>query len=593
MDTNHHLKYFGVAYYPEHWQEDRWPEDARLMRKAGFNVVRLAEFAWSKMEPSEGRFDFEWLRKAVDILYSEGIEVVLGTPTAAAPAWLMEAHPEIYRVNDQRQRLTFGARQFMCINAPAFRSASRRIVTAMAIEFGKHPAVIGWQIDNEFGPLCYCEVCQRAFQNWLEAKYGNLDALNNAWGTTFWSQIYTDWTQIPLPWATSFPVNPGLYLDYRRFMTDSYVSFQREQIDIIRQYSPGRFVTHNFMGFFVDTLDYYKLAADLDFVSWDNYPQVWNAENPAATALSPDYMRGMKHKAFWIMEQQSGPGGWGCMGPSPLPGKLREWTREAVTRGAEGVVYFRWRPARVGIEQYWHGILNHDGSLSRRYEEIKQIGEEIRKNGVPSMPNPEIALLVDPDSRFAFQLQPCNERFSYFDHVLLYYQVLYDDKRWVDVIPADSNLSNYKLVIAPSLYVLREDVADSLARFVYDGGILVTTFRSGVKDKYSRIVDKPLPGLLREVCGVEVEEYHSPLPGETGWVRGLVSPLPLEPTSASVWFDILRPITAEPVAEYVMGYGAGHPAITLNRYGNGLAFYIGTWIEKSVVKGCLDLADLA
>lgn len=592
MNAGRKVRYFGVDYYPEHWPEERWPEDACLMQEAGFNVVRLAEFAWARMEPAEGRFDFTWLHKVIELLHSKGISVVLGTPTAAAPAWLMQAHPEIFRVNDQRQRITFGSRQFMCVNVPAFRKAAHRIVTAMAAEFGNHEAVIGWQIDNEFGPLCYCDVCQIAFQEWLKTKYGTLDSLNEAWGTVFWSQIYSDWRQIPLPWATSQPLNPGLHLDFRRFMTDSYISFQREQIEIIRSHSPGRFVTHNFMGFFADALDYHKLAEDLDFVSWDNYPQVWHAEDVAATALSHDYTRGLKQKGFWVMEQQSGPGGWGWMGPSPAPGKLREWTREAITRGAEGIVYFRWRPARFGIEQNWHGILNHDGSRSRRYEEIKDTIREIKSGDVPSpIPKPDIAILVDADSRFAFQLQPASSQFSYFDHVLFYYRTLYQMGKHVDVISADSDLSDYRCVIAPSLYVLKKTTAENIIDFVRAGGKLITTFRTGVKDEYSRIVNEPLPGLLREVCGVQVEEYHSPLPDEPNWIRGMVPQLPLEPTPARIWVDVLRPTTADAVAEYITGFGSGHTAIALNRYGSGVAMYIGTSIEKPILTGCLDLID--
>jgi len=585
---NPNVKRFGADYYPEHWPEERWPEDARLMREAGFNVVRMAEFAWVKMEPAEGRFDFGWLRRAVDILHGEGISVVLGTPTAAAPAWLMQAHPEIYRVNEQRQRATFGARQFMCVNAPEFRKASRRIVGAMAAELGAHDAVIGWQTDNEFGPLCYCDICQAGFQRWLREKYGSLDALNDAWGTIFWSQTYSDWAQIPLPWATSGGANPGLYLDYRRFMADSYVTFQREQVEILRKHSPGRFITHNFMGFPKDVLDYYKLAEDLDFVSWDNYPQGGAPVDPVAIALSHDYTRGMKRKRFWIMEEQSGPAGWGHMCPTPKSGQIREWTRQAIAHGAEGIVYFRWRPARFGTEQYWHGILNHDGSVNRRYEEIKKIGDEIKRGDIPDFPPDRAgaAILVDCDSRFALQAQPGNPQFSYFEHVLAYYRALYDQACPIDVIPADSDLAGYQFVVAPTLFVLKPQVARRLADFVRRGGMLVTTFRTGVKDEYNRIVNEPLPGLLREVCGVEVVEYHSPLPDEPNWVRGLVPELPSEPTPARVWLDVLRPTTAEVIAEYVTGFGAGEPAITRNYFGDGKAIYIGTWVERQVIVGC-------
>ena len=583
---NQQVKYFGVDYYPEHWPEDRWPVDADMMRDIGFNLVRMAEFAWQKMETSEGTFDFAWLARALETLHARGISAVLGTPTAAAPAWLMQAHPEIFRVDEHGHRASFGARQFMCVNAPAFRQASRRIVTAMARELGQRDSVIAWQIDNEFGVLCYCDICRSEFQQWCLEKYGSLEALNHAWGTVFWSQTYTDWAQIPVPMTTAQPPNPGLYLDYRRFMADSYATFQREQIRIIREHSPGRPITHNFMGFYPDALDYHKLAEDLDFVSWDNYPQVWSPEVSSGVSLSHDFIRGMKKKPFWVMEEQSGPGGWGTMGTMPRPGQIRQWTRQAIAHGAEGIVYFRWRPARFGAEQYWHGILNHDGTPGRRFEEIKQIAEDIRRGDCPKPPRkPGIALLVDADSRFALKNQPGNPEFSYYEHVLHYYRNLEVQVGVLDVIPADSDLGGYHLVIAPTLYVLKPEVALKLRDYVHAGGVLITTFRTGVKDEYNRIVNEPLPGLLREVCGVEVEDYHSPFADEVNKIKGRAGKLPRTPSSARIWLDVLKPTGAEVLAEYHTGFASGYPAITMNRFGDGRAIYIGTWVERQIIVG--------
>lgn len=585
---NQIIKYYGADYYPEHWPEERWETDAKLMQEAGFNTVRLAEFAWVKMEPAKGKFDFSWLEKVIGILGEREIGVVLGTPTAAAPAWLMEAHPEMYRVNEHQQKASFGNRQFMCINSPAFRKASRRITKAIAKALGGNENVIGWQIDNEFWTSCYCETCQKKFQKWLKKKYQTLEMLNDAWGTIFWSHTYTSWKQIPAPWSTanSIPgmmgaINPGLYLDYKRFMTDSYISFQREQICILKEKSPNRFITHNYMGFDSDHLDYHRLAEDMDFVSWDNYPQGDSTADSVNRTLNHDYTRGMLQKPFWVMEEQSGPCGWGYIGAQPRPGKIKEWAMQAVNHGAEGIIYFRWRPCRYGTEQYWHGILNHDGSTNRRYEEVKAFGQEIKEGKITleQLSGPRVAMIYDFDSRHAFQNQPCNHQFTYSAHFQTYHRALTSMGMNIDIIPANADISGYPLVIAPTLYVLKQDVAEKLVKYVKEGGNLITTFRTGVKDEFSRIVDMPLPGLLKDVCGITVEEYGVVLHGEENGIKlndGQSMPM-------SVWIDILNPGSAEILACYESNYADGKPAVTCNSFGRGKAVYAGTWLTEEAI----------
>lgn len=300
----------GVDCYPEQWPEQRWPEDAQLMAEAGFNVVRLAEFAWSKMQPQEGHYDFEWLDRAIALLASHGMRVVLGTPTASPPPWLMTRYPEIFRVREDGVPVTFGNRREYCPNHPVYHDHRRRIVTRMAERYANHPHVIGWQIDNEFGDRCYCPFCASAFHAWLRRRYQTLDALNGAWGTTFWSHVYGDWAEIPLPLSSAGAPNPGLALDFYHFASDSYVAYQQLQLAILREYCPSHFVTHNFMGFGYDRIDYFDLARDLDFVSWDNYPRTqWSMQadvDPSQAALAHDTMRGLKRRNFWVMEQQAG-----------------------------------------------------------------------------------------------------------------------------------------------------------------------------------------------------------------------------------------------------------------------------------------------
>lgn len=576
--------YFGVDYYPEHWTKERWPIDAGLMAEAGFNVVRLAEFAWSKMEPHEGQYDFDWLDRAISILASHGIKVVLGTPTASPPPWLMSKYPDLFRVREDGVRLTFGNRREYCPNQPVYHDYTRRIVTQMAGHYAHHPAVIGWQIDNEFGDRCCCPVCADAFQTWLRNRYTSLDDLNQKWGTLFWSHVYNDWSEIPVPLTTGGSPNPGLALDFYRFMSDSYVAFQQMQIDLVRDRCPGHFITHNFMGFKYDRINYFDLARSLDLVSWDNYPRMqWTMQadvDPSQMALAHDAMRGLKRQNFWVMEQQAGQGGWEMVSVAPRPGELRLWAYQSIAHGADGIVFFRWRTARYGTEQYWHGLLDHDACPGRRYAEIKRMGAEIKQAGdtlAGSVVRSVVAILLSHDSRFAFQIQANNPQFNYADHLHQCYRALHRRHVPIDVVEPVADLAAYKLVIAPALHLVSESVAQNLKRFVEAGGVLVLTPRAGVKDESNAVVNRRLPGLLAELAGIEVEEYDS-LPPETH--NGLEFLLPELATahlpSAHVWCDVLKPNGATVVARYTQDYYAGKPAMTLNHFGQGQVLYVGT-----------------
>jgi beta-galactosidase len=571
--------YYGADYYPEHWPVARWPEDARLMKEAGFNVVRMGEFAWSKMEPREGTFDFDWLDRAIALLGEQGIQTVLGTPTAAPPAWLMRAYPECFLVDERGQRLTYGHRRNTCPTGAVYREYSGRIVTAMAKHYADNAHVIGWQIDNEFGDRCYCENCQRAFQTWLQQRYDSLEALNAAWGTVFWSHIYTAWQEIPLPWATAYTHNPSLALDYRRFMSDTYVAYQRLQTDILRRLSPKQFITHNFMGFGYPKLNYFHLAKDLDLVSWDNYPRYRGQPDLAARALSHDTMRSLKDRSFWVMEEQSGPTGNVEVHSTPRPGEIAYWAWQAIAHGADGIVYFRWRTCRFGAETYWHGILDHDGVPRRRYREVAQMGGALRRIG-SQIDNTRVrtsaALLLSYDSRFAFQNQSQNPGFSYEDLFTHYYRALWKRHIGLDVVPLHADLSPYELVVAPALYILDEEAASRLQAYVAGGGTLITTCRSGVMDEHNVAVGRALPGLLAEVCGVEVEEYDSRDAGDS---LSLIAEAPLRggTFTAHTWADVLAPAGAASVlAHYGADYYAGRAAVTVHRFGQGQAIYVGT-----------------
>ena len=594
--------YFGVDYYPEQWPEDRWATDAQWMAEAGFNLARLGEFAWAKMEPVEGRFDFSWLERAIATLSAHGLRVMLGTPTAAPPAWLAADHPGIFRVRKDGVRVAYGNRRGYCPTSREYRAATERIVGALAAHFAGHPALAAWQVDNEFGGLCYCSSCARSFHAWLEQRYGTLEELNRRWGTAFWGQVYDRWDEIPLPLDAGSAPNPGLALDYYRFSSAAYREYQQLQISLLRHFCPDVPILHNFQGGFdQEELNFFELAQPLDVAAWNNYPRTqWDmrAEVDAnRMALSLDLMRGLKRAPFWITEQQAGPGGWEMVSVPPRPGELRLWAYQTIAHGAEAVLFFRWRTARFGTEQYWHGLLDHDGSRSRRYHEIQQMGREIarireRLTGLET--HARVAMLMSYDSRFAFNVQGNNPGFSYPHHFARIYNSFHARNVAVDVLPPEANLEGYQLVVAPSLHVLPEEIARNLRNYVRSGGILMVTMRSGVKNEFNAVVDERLPGLLADVCGVTVEEYDS-LPPDAHNQLDFISP---ELAGAQVetcnWADILEPRGAVVVARYTRDYYAGKPAITLNHYGAGFAVYVGTDGDERLYNRLSDwLLDLA
>lgn len=574
---------FGVDYYPEHWPEDRWPEDARLMAAAGMNIVRMAEFAWSRLEPQEGVFDFTWLDRAIELLAENGILTILGTPTASPPPWVMETDPSQYRVLPDGKPLHYGNRREYCPNHPIYWQHTRRIVEKMASHYAGNPHIVAWQIDNEFGDPCYCPTCCRKFQVWLRERYGTLENLNEKWGTMFWSHVYTDWKQIPVPYE-NISHNPSLALDFKRFSSDSYVRYQEMQIEILRKYCQQP-ITHNFMGFGYNKINYFDLAKPLEFVSWDNYVRVfWDTKteiDPSMAALSHDTMRGLKKKNYWVMEEQAGPTGWEIIADSPKPGELRLWSYQAIAHGADGMIYFRWRTARFGTEEYWHGVLDHHGFPGRRYREIAKVGEElnkIREKVLGSESRNQVAIMQSYDTRFGFQTQPNHPNFKYEHHIHDIYRGFYFHQIGMDIISEYDNLSHYKLVIVPSMYLLSESTVAHLENFASAGGIVVFTPRSGVKDEFNAVVNMKLPGLAAELCGVEVDEYNSLAPDDQETIH---FELPGHEGNfvVSVWAEILEQNGAEVVASYQRGEFAGKPAITRHRFGKGQVVYVGVFSD--------------
>ncbi len=573
--------YIGVDYYPEHWPKERWETDVRLMRDAGFNVVRLAEFSWVLLEPAEGVYRFEWLDEVLALLDRYGIKAVLGTPTAAMPAWVARKYPETLAVQPNGQRYTWGARKDYSLSSGTYRLLSERITRAMAEHFAATPNVIGWQTDNEFaGPQDFSETSRIDFQDWLRRTYATLDSLNRSWGTHFWGHIIGDWAEITIPDCTGEGMwdisgNPGACLDWRRFNSWINARFQAEQVAILRAVNPEWFITHNLMGL-NPTISYYELGRDLDFVSWDNYPALSRSSQPYAASMAADLMRGIKQKNFWIMEQTAGPLGWATFSDTPLPGEMRKIGYQQLAHGADGQLWFRWRTATAGREQYWHGLLGHDGRPLRRYREATQVAREYRsleKMLEGTTVQAEVAIVYDYESIWSLASQPGYAGNDYLTVVARYYNALFRAGINVDLINPDADISRYKLVLAPDLVILPDERARRLITFVEEGGVLMTDARTGVKDEHNLTHERTLPGLLSDVLGIEIEEYGA----LDDRVYPVVSDgLFADTLTAIDYVDWVTPKTAEVVASYDRWPLEPFAAVTRHEAGGGIAWYVGT-----------------
>jgi beta-galactosidase len=573
-----HGIHIGSSYYPEHWDESYWANDISLMKEAGFTVARMAEFAWSTMEPSAGEFNFDWLENIIAQLAAAGIASVLGTPTAAPPAWLVQQHPDLLAVNENGRRVQFGNRCHYCVNSPEFHTATHRIVCAMAEYFGKNRNIIGWQLDNEYNRVCYCEHCQKLFQKFLTRKFGTLDALNEHWSTAYWSQSYSAWDQIPIPIG---PHNPGLMLEFRHFVTESYRQFQRLQVDALRsQLSPEVWITHNFMGWF-DGLDHYKLSEDLDMASWDWYVGTGHHDYLSSGAAH-DLTRGFKRRNFWLIETQPGNVNWAAINNSLNKGEARAMAWHAVAHGADAVLYWQWRSALGGQEQMHGTLVDQSGQPRPFYEEAKKLASDFAATSnvlTGTVPVADVALLNSYDNRWSIHAQRHHRDFDYVAHFLHYYRVLAARNIAADVLSADAALDGYKLVIAPALLILDEMRASQLKTFVANGGHLVLTIRSGMKDDFNALLPSRQPGMLADIAGIEVEDYYA-----------LLDPVPVRGENLSgesrLWAERLK-VRDETETKILAWYGEsngwldGQAAITSHPYEKGSVTYVGVYLDET------------
>jgi beta-galactosidase len=603
----------GTAWYPEQWPQARWEQDLSLMEAAHINVVRVAEFAWSALEPRDGQFDFDWLDRAIAQASRHHIRVVLGTPTAAPPAWLTTKYPEVLRVDEDGRQEEHGERQQFSFSSPRYRLLARRIAEQMATHYGHNADVIGWQIDNEIGPPSFDQETRNQFHRWLQHKYGAIAALNEHWTTAYWSQTYDNFDEVPMH---SKSENPGLLLDWKRFVTDTWADYINNQVEVIRPHAePRQFITTNTMRW-NSGFDHYIVHRSLDMAAWDEYVPNGRYEW-LDYAVQHDLVRGYERANFWLMETQPGFVNWGPVNRSLDPGQVREIAWQAVGHGADAVLYWQWRSALNGQEQYHGTLVGADGTPVPIYREIQKIGDEFAHAGAAlsgTTPHSRIAMLQSYESRWAIDFQRHNKNFDPVEEFEAFYRPLELASRdSIDVVSTDAPLQDYALVVAPALNVISEQQAGHLAEYVRQGGHLVLGPRTGMKDPYNALWPQRQPGPLETLLGARVEQFYAldqpvTVSGIVSGDRAASNRAVSEGSpsggdrQASIWaetLEVLAPGEAHVWMTYDDGQGwlSGKPAAITRKVGKGSITYIGTWLSgdpmRTVAAHLLEEAGVA
>jgi beta-galactosidase len=572
----------GTDWYPEQWPESRWETDLSMMEAAHLDIIRVAEFAWSRMEPSEGLFDFDWLDRAITLAAKHHMAVVIGTPTAGPPAWLTQKYPETLRMDTDGRRVVHGNRAQGSVTSAKYREFCRRIAAELARRYGHNPSVIGWQIDNEYGyaQMSFDDDAKRQFQDWLKAKYKTLDALNQHWATTYWSETYDDWSEIPIPYIQH---NPALMLEWKRFVTYAWASYQQNQIDAIRPLiDPHQFITGNFMGYGFDGFDHYVVAKPLTFVSWDDYVGSGHLD-PDTNGMHHDAMRGLKRQNFWVIETQPGFVNWSQLNNSLNKGEVRAMAWHDIGHGADEVSYWQWRSALNGQEEMHGTLVGADGEPEPLLAEVSQTAQEFaqtqnafRGTRVVS----DVALLADYESRWSINWQPHTSRYDEFTVLRSYYRAVRKLSQSIDIVNPYVSLDQYKLVVAPSLNLIPKELAAHLADYVKNGGHLVLGPRAGLKDEFNGLLPLRQPGYLTEQLGGRVEQFYA-----------LETNIPVSGTlgsgQATIWAEQLK--STSPGAEVLLSYGPsngwldGQPCILTRPVGKGRITYIGAILDPNLM----------
>ncbi|MCX5202809.1 beta-galactosidase [Streptomyces sp. NBC_00237] len=589
--------HYGGDYNPEQWPEETWAEDAKLMQEAGVTMVTVGVFSWARIQPDYAQWEFDWLDRLMDLFAAHGIGVDLATGTASPPVWLVRLDKDVLPVTADGVRLEFGSRQHYCPSSDAYYKAAGKLVRKLAKRYAKHPALALWHINNEYGDHvteCFCPASAQHFRRWLKQRYSTVDALNHAWGTAFWSQHYASFGYVEPPRTAPGPVNPTQLLDWRRFCSYALLRLHRMEREILRQHSPGIPATTNFMSMMKE-LDYWEWAKHEDVVSDDAYPDPADPASHVGAALNYDLMRSLKGGKPWLLLEQAPSGvSWRPVNVPKPPGLQRLWSLQALARGADGIMYFQWRQSRAGAEKFHSALLPHRGTASRGWQETVRFGAELGRLAevAGSRTAAQTAIVLDWDSWWALEgTDHPSERMRWRDLLRPWYDALYARGVTVDFVPPDADLSPYRLVLAPNLYLLRTEHAQRMAAYVHEGGHLVCGPFSGVVDEHDHLHAGGAPGPLRQVLGVVVDEFW-PIPdGETVRVG--------EEAQASLWSEWLVPEGAETLLSYaagVLGVLDGLPAVTRNSWGRGSARYLschlGGFGLGSVLDGALTEAEV-
>ena len=591
----------ATCYYPEHWKESLWSEDLDRMKAAGITVIRIAEFAWNKIEPREGEFNFDFYDRFLDLCEEKDMKVIFGTPTATPPAWLTEKYPEVLNATKEGILYRHGGRKHYNYNAPIYQELSARIVEKEAEHYGKHPAIVGWQVDNELNcetSEFYAEADSAAFRVFLKERYGTLDQLNEAWGTVFWNQTYTDWKEIYVPRNTlNMGINPHQHLDYYRFISDSTLKYCGMQAEIIRKYKkPEDYITTNGMFWNVDN---HKMEKDcLDVYTYDSYPSfAFGLDRNLETADDLNDRKWTKHlnevrsicPHFGIMEQQSGANGWTTRmeGPAPRPGQLTLWAMQSVAQGADFISFFRWRTCTIGTEIYWHGILDYDNRDNRKLEEVKSFYKKLKSiDEVCGAENvAAFAWIKDYDNVWDTEVDVWHRRVEEESEKEIFMaSELYHTPYDVIYLQEDSELSDllkYPVAIYPHPTIMDEKRKELLKEYVEQGGTLVIGCRSGYKDMNGRCVMLPQPGLLKEITGSDVRDFTFASPAE----EAVWASCGDEKIEMPLFTDILEPLEGtKTVAVYGNCYYKDKTAITEKTLGKGKALHFGSTFSRKNVE---------
>lgn len=587
--------WLGVDYYPEQWDASLLEQDLDTIVELGCNVIRIAEFSWHLMEKQEGQYDFSFFDRVIEKAKERNLKVIMGTPTATIPAWLAKKHPDILSEFEGGKKRAFGGRHVYCFNSPHMYAYSEKIIRKLVEHYKDEESIVAWQIDNEIGhegsDVCYCENCQKAFQTYLSKKFaGDMNALNETYGTTFWSQEYNTFDEIPTPSETITTHNPALRQDWERFRSQSIVDFMAFQATLIKEIAPEAVVMHDFPGGGLGKhVDYSKVAKTLDQAAYNNYP-VWGGQKepiaPHEIAFALDYIRGLKGENFWITEAIMGAQGHDVTGFLPRPNQAKMWSYQSMAHGADSLMYFRYRGATKGAEQFCYGIIDADNVKRRKFYEVQSFFHDIIKyrEAMEAPVKNEAAIVYDYDSLASFRIQRQSILLDPAAEMQKFYKAFYDQNVGVDVIPEDREFSSYKVVILPQMIITKPEMEEKVEAFVKNGGTVIVTYRHAVKDADNNVTfGETLPVHYNALAGLTVEETESlqdydafPVVG-SGVFEGVEG-------TGGIFRDMIKVQDAEVLFRYADAFYQEFAAVTRKQTGKGTLYYVGCGLEEKITK---------